>query len=365
MKGQASENICPYRGLAYFDCNDEDPQFFYGREKLTDKLLDRVRQNNFLAILGASGSGKSSVLRAGLLHQLQLGRKLAGSQSWKIKIMVPGEHPLQNLALSWLEPDLSNVERAKQLRDTKSLLEQGNEGLITLVQADTASRIILAIDQFEETFTLCQDLTEREAFFQCLLEALDKTNNKLCLILAMRIDFFGKCFEREYSDLGNKIQDKNNFIAVPSMEREELERAIIQPADKVKLSLSAGLTETIIRDIKGSLGILPLLQDTLTELWKRRENTQLKLASYADLGGISGTLNQRATKVYNDFNSEEQEAARHIFLSLTSLGEGTEDTRRRINKQSLITAKYHEQIIENVVRKLADEKLIVTKAQVV
>ena len=160
-KGQDRGDICPYKGLEYFDCNDEDPKYFYGRETLTDKLIDRVRQNNFLAILGASGSGKSSVLRAGLLHQLKLGRKLAGSENWKIQIMLPGEHPLQNLALSWLDQNLSDTERAIQLNEIKSLLNQGSEGLLTLVQASRANRIILVIDQFEEVFTLCQDLGMR------------------------------------------------------------------------------------------------------------------------------------------------------------------------------------------------------------
>ena len=236
-KGKDSGDICPYKGLEYFDCNNEDYKYFYGREKLTDKLLDRVRQNNFLAILGASGSGKSSVLRAGLLHQIQLGRKLAGSEDWQIQIMLPGEHPLHNLALAWLESGLSNVARAKQLQDTKSLLEKGSAGLVTLVQACTAKRVILVIDQFEEVFTLCQDISERSAFFQCLLEAVEQTDNKLCLILAMRIDFFGKCFTRKYSGLGDKIQAKDNFIAVPPMEREELAQAINKPAEKVNLSL--------------------------------------------------------------------------------------------------------------------------------
>ena len=363
-KGQEIEDICPYKGLEYFDFNDEDPKYFYGREKLTDKLLDRVRQNNFLAIIGASGSGKSSVLRAGLLHQLKLGRKLAGSQDWKIQIMLPGEHPLQHLAFSWLDPNLSNAERATQLDQIESLLQQGGEGLRKLVQASTAKRVVLVIDQFEEAFTLCQDLAEREAFFQCLLEAWEQTDNKLCLILAMRIDFFGKCFERKYSGLGSKIQDKDNFIAIPPMEREELFQAIIKPAEKVNLSLESGLAEEILRDIEGSPGSLPLLQDTLTELWKRRKDNQLKFTAYSQLGGIGGTLNQRATEVYNSLSKQEQNAAQHIFLSLTTLGEGTEDTRRRILKRDLITAKHNEQLIDNVLQKLANEKLIVTRDRV-
>ncbi len=363
-KGQDNADICPYKGLEYFDCNDEDPKYFYGREKLTDKLLDRVRQNNFLAILGASGSGKSSVLRAGLLHQLKLGRKLAGSEDWQIKIMLPGEHPLQNLALSWLEPNLSDVARAKQLQDAKSVLEQGSEGLVTLVQAATTNKVILVIDQFEEAFTLCQDLVEREAFFACLLEVLEKTDNKLCLIMAMRIDFFGKCFEKKYSYLGNKIQAKNNFIAIPPMEEEELRQAINKPAEKVNLSLESGLTKTLLKDIENSPGSLPLLEDTLTELWKRRKDNQLKFAAYSQLGGIGGTLNQRATEVYQSLNLQQQDAAQHIFLSLTALGEGTEDTRRRVIKQDLITAKHNEEVIDNVIQKLADEKLIVTRDKV-
>ncbi|MEM6614620.1 MAG: caspase family protein, partial [Cyanobacteria bacterium P01_C01_bin.72] len=363
-KGIDSQDICPYKGLEYFDCNKRDPEYFYGREKLTDKLLDRIRQNNFLAILGASGSGKSSVLRAGLLHQLQLGRKLAGSSNWQIKIMLPGEHPLQNLALAWLQPNLSSVARAKQLQDIKSLLKQGSAGLTALVEADTVQQIILVIDQFEEAFTLCQDTAERENFFQCLLETLAQTDGKLRLVLAMRIDFFGKCFEREYSDLGNKIQAKDNFIAIPPMKPEELAQAINKPAKKVNLAIESGLTETILRDIKNSPASLPLLQDTLTELWKRREDNQLKLSAYSQMGGIGGTLNQRATEVYRRLNPEEQNAAKHIFLSLTTLGEGTEDTRRRVIKQDLITAKHSSDLIDTTIQKLADAKLIVTRDKV-
>ncbi len=360
-QGQDSQDICPYKGLEYFDCNEQDPKYFYGREKLTDQLIDRVRNNNFLAILGESGSGKSSVLRAGLLHQLKLGRKLAGSQDWKIQIMLPGEHPLQNLALSWLNSKLSDTKRATKLKEIKSLLQQGREGLVKLVQASRANRVILVVDQFEEVFTLCQDLSEREAFFQCLLKTLEQTDNKLCLIMAMRIDFLGKCFHRKYSGLGNKIQEPDNFITVSPLEKEQLKQAIIKPAEKVKLSLESGLAKTIIKDVENSPGSLPLLQDTLTELWKRRKDNQLKLTAYSQLGGIGGTLNQRATEVYNSLSKQEQDCAQHIFLSLTTLGEGIEDTPRRVLKQDLLTAKHNQELIDKVVQKLANFKLIVTR----
>ncbi len=363
-KGEKNKDICPYKGLEYFDDNNEDYKYFYGRKTLTDRLLDRVRENNFLAIVGASGSGKSSVLRAGLLHQLKLGQKLADSQNWEIKIMLPGENPLKNLALSWLDSNLSDLERKKELDFNKSLLKKGAEGLQTMVEASHANRVVLVIDQFEEVFTPRVNLEERETFFQYLLESLTKNEKKLCLILAMRIDFFGKCFEREYNGLGNLIQDKDNFIAIPPMKEAELREPIIKPAEKVNLNLESGLAEQILKDIKNSSGSLPLLQDTLNELWKKRENNQLTLSAYSQLGGIGGTLNQRATDVYENLDSLEKDTAKHIFLALTTLGEGTEDTRRRIFKKDLVTAKHDIEIINKVIQKLTDEKLIVTRSRV-
>ncbi len=204
---EVSSGICPYKGLKFFDCNEEDPKYFYGREELTDQLIDKVRQSNFLAIIGASGSGKSSVLRAGLLHQLQQGRKLAGSRQWKIQIMVPGEHPVQNLAYTFLDPDLSQIDRAQQLGTAKELLAQGAKGLELLIEACDAPRVVIVIDQFEEIFTLCQDGVERQQFLSGLLGALEKAQGKLCIILAMRADFLGKCLEQEYSGLGKKIDE--------------------------------------------------------------------------------------------------------------------------------------------------------------
>jgi uncharacterized protein YjbI with pentapeptide repeats/energy-coupling factor transporter ATP-binding protein EcfA2 len=346
--------------LQYFDRDDAD--YFYGREELTDTLLNKIREGNFLAILGASGSGKSSVLRAGLLHQLQLGHKLANSKDWQVLITIPGEHPLKRLAELFVDPNLPKLDKAKQLGKAEGLLKEGEEGLRRLVQTAEASRIVLIIDQFEEVFTLCQDDAERAKFFQCILGALTTTENKLCLILAMRVDFFGKCLERDYSGLGKKIQE--NLIAVTAMTEGQLREAIVKPADRVNLMVEEELVEEILRDVKGSPGILPLLQYTLTEIWKRKTDNCLKLATYTKLGRIGGTLNRRATEVYNEFNEGEKETVKHIFMSLTQLGEGTEDTRRRVLKRDLITKKHPKTVIDLAVKKLADEKLIVTSEQV-
>lgn len=353
--------ICPYKGLEHFDCNDA--QYFYGRENLTNKLLDKVRYSNFLAIVGTSGSGKSSVLRAGLLHQLKLGQKIAGSENWKIQVMLPGEHPLQNLAFSWLNPDMLGVEKATQLNQIESLLKQGDNGLRTLVQTaiTNSNRFILVIDQFEELFSLCQDLSEREFFFHCLLGSLKKTNN-LCIIITLRIDFLGKCFEHKYSGLFQKIDD--NSIEVLPMNKEELKQIIVEPAKKVKLKVEQELIDKILKDIEENPGTLALLQYTLTELWKQREDNQLKLVNYIKLGGIGETLNRRATLVYNNFSELQKEIVKHIFLCLTQLGEeDRKDTSRRVLKRDLITTKFPEKLIDDVLNKLADEKLIVTSEQ--
>ncbi len=173
---EAKNTICPYKGLAYFDCNEEDPKYFFGREELTDKLIDKVRQSNFLALVGVSGSGKSSVLRAGLLHQLKLGRRLGGSHDWEIKIMVPGERPLENLALAFVDSNLQGLDRAEQLEKAERLLKEGADGLRRLIQSSHSPKIVLAMDQFEETFTLCEDLSAREKFIQtAIVGVLDKT----------------------------------------------------------------------------------------------------------------------------------------------------------------------------------------------
>ncbi|NJM70522.1 MAG: hypothetical protein HC862_09975 [Scytonema sp. RU_4_4] len=353
------QTICPYKGLDYFDYNDEDPKYFYGRTFLTDKLLEKVRQGNFLAILGASGSGKSSVVRAGLLHQLKLGRRLSASDQWKIlPIIRPGEHLLHSLAVPFIEKGLSAVDRAVQLAKAEELIAKGAEGLRQLVFATDTQRVVLVVDQFEEAFTVCRDSTERQQFFECLLGALERTDNKLCVVLVMRADFFGKCAEQEYAGLTTKIQEHQEIVM--PMKPEELEQAIIEPAKQVGLEVECELVTQMIADVKGSPSSLVLLEYSLTELWKQRQDNCLRLNTYIQLGGVIGTLQKRATQVYESFPEEQQTAIRHIFLALTQLGEGTEDTRRQVLKGNLVNSRYPEGLIDEVIQRLTDEKLIVT-----
>jgi hypothetical protein len=221
---QVEQGICPYKGLEFFDCNEDDPKYFFGRESLTENLLDQVRTSNFLALVGASGNGKSSVLRAGLLHQLKIGRRIVGSEQWRIRITRPENRPMQNLALTFVDEGLSDLDRAEALGRAKGLLEEGAEGLARLVQASSAPRVILVIDQFEEVFTRCESDTERDTYFACLMGALAPTDHKLCLIIAMRADFVGKCLERDYSGLAHQVQE--HMTSVLPMQTEELRAAI-------------------------------------------------------------------------------------------------------------------------------------------
>ncbi|MGI0493701.1 caspase family protein [Alkalinema pantanalense CENA528] len=354
---QIRSGVCPYRGLAYFDCNDDDPLYFHGRTTLTDALLEKLREGNFLAVLGASGSGKSSVMRAGLVHQLKLGQRLSGSQDWAIHLVRPGAHPLQSLALAFLQPDASSIDRATQLAKIEQLLSTGAIGLAQLAQA-TPHRLVLVIDQLEEVFTVCQEELERQRFFACLLGALEQASQKLCLVVGMRADFFSKCLEQDYSGLAQKIQA--HLVTVSPMTAEELQQAIVEPARQVGLEVESELVTQILTDVKQSPGSLPLLQYTLTELWKQRSMNWLTLASYNQLGGVQGTLQQRADAVYAALSAEEQAIAKHIFLALTQLGEGTEDTRRQVAKQDLLTPTYAAQDIDRVITTLAGERLIVT-----
>ncbi|MFW9259088.1 caspase family protein [Nostoc sp. CALU 546] len=187
------DGVCPYKGLRFFDV--EDATYFYGREVLTQKLIQHVQvgKGNFLAVLGVSGSGKSSLLRAGLIYQLQQQRRLPGTEEWKIRIFSPGEQPLVSLATAFLDESATDMQRAEQLKVADEAIAQGETGLARLIKASRSPRILLIVDQFEEIFTVCQSHSDRQQFIFSLLGALKQTGDKLCIIFAMRDDFLGKC----------------------------------------------------------------------------------------------------------------------------------------------------------------------------
>ena len=314
-----------------------------------------------MALVGASGNGKSSVLRAGLLHQIKIGRRIAGSDQWRIRISRPDRQPMQNLALAFVDDGVSDLDRAEALERASDLLKKGPEGLKQLIQASSAPCVILVIDQFEEVFTRCEDVEEREHYFHCLMGALSETEQKLCLIIAIRTDFVGKCLEHEYSRLAQQVQQ--HMISVLPMKPDELKEAICKPAEQVRLSIEPTLVTQILNDIAGAPGSLPLLQYTLKELYQQRQDNTLVLTAYQALGGITGTLDQRATDIYNSFAKSQQLTVQHIFQQLTQLGEGTEDTRRRVFQDDLVAEPKHSaQQVKQVIETLSspDNRLLVT-----
>lgn len=354
-------NICPYKGLEFFDCNEEDPKYFFGREKLTGQLLDHVRTQAFLALVGASGNGKSSVLRAGLLHQLKLGRRIAGSDEWQILVTRPDAEPIKNLAITFVSEGGTQLDRAESIKRAEAMLMEGSAGLQRLVQASTAPRTIVVIDQFEEIFTRCDSAKERAHFFSCLMGAIEASGDKLCVIIAMRSDFVGKCLSQNYSGLAQMLPA--NTISVLPLTEKELRDSICKPAEQVGLVVEPILMTDILSDIKGAPGSLPLLQYTLKELWQRRQDSQLTLTDYQNLGGINGTLNQRANEIYNNFDKLQKRTVQHIFQQLTQLGEGTEDTRRRVFVDNLIAEPLHSsEQVRTVIDTLSnkDNRLLVT-----
>ncbi|WP_199245263.1 caspase family protein [[Phormidium] sp. ETS-05] len=350
---------CPYKGLEYFNDNEEDAKFFHGRQKLTEKLRQKVDRGNFLAVLGSSGIGKTSVVRAGLLYQLRQGKHLSGSDQWEIRTFRPGKTPLQSLAAAFTDPKLPSDEWSQQLAAAQAMVNIGGVGLNDLVSQIDAPRLVLVADQFEEAFTLCENQAERQQFFECLLGAIREPDTKLCVVLVMRADFFSKCAERDYGGLAAQIEE--HLVTVKPMTPEELEEAIVAPAKQVGLTIERELITEMIDEVKDAPGSLPLLQYTLTELWKQREVDCLRLSKYKALGGVKGALEKRANEVYDSLSPDEQKVAKRIFLELTHLGEGTEDTRRQVFLEDLVTGKQSPALVKEVIKKLADEKLVVTQ----
>ena len=229
------------------------------------------------------------------------------------------------------------------------------------------------IDQFEEVFTRLGDKPEDEAarlrFFECLMGALAGAKEKLCLVIAMRADFVGKCLAQDYAGLAQRV--KASMVPVLPLSAEELKAAICEPARRVGLTVENELVAAIVKDTKDAPASLPLLQYALKEIWQRREKDKaggvLRYADYVALGGIEGTLDKRATEIYSSFEASQQPTVRHIFQQLTQLGEGTEDTRRRVFMENLIAEPQHSvQRVRAVVERLsnAENRLLVTSEAV-
>jgi len=321
----------PYKGLRAFQ--QSDAADFFGRKHLVERLLDRLNEADdyasFLAVVGPSGSGKSSVVKAGLIPALRRGA-LIGSEDWFIVEMVPGVDPMEELEAALLRIAVN---------PPASLLTQLNEDTRGLVRAvkrvlpDDNTELVIVIDQFEELFTLVDDEAQRTHFLDSLLMAVSESRSRMRVIITLRADFYDRPLN--YARFG-ELMRRRTEIVLP-LTPEELEQSITGPALRSSIILEPGLVTHIVADVNEQPGALPLLQYALTELFERREGRTLTMKAYSDIGGTLGALAQRADELYEGLGDEGQEAARQLFLRLVTLGEGTEDTRRRAHLAELLS----------------------------
>jgi tetratricopeptide (TPR) repeat protein/energy-coupling factor transporter ATP-binding protein EcfA2 len=367
--GQAIfEGECPYRGLEVFE--EKHARFFFGREAQVDWLLshrlapmaESSHARRFLAILGPSGSGKSSLALAGLIPALKAG-KAEGSAGWPIVVFRPGSNPLESLTIELSRAGLAESS-AKAIQDLISALAENRTTLhltARLALKAPAARLVVLADQFEEIFTLCNDEALRHALIENLLHTATVVGGPVVVLLTMRVDFLGKCAAEP--DLAAALSDGQELVG--PMSKDELRLAIERPADLAGCTLEPGLTDLLLQDVQGQVGALPLLEYTLLELWRERLGNRLTIAAYNGMGKVQGALEHRADAVLEGFHSRpgEIEICRRIFLRLTQPGEGTEDTKRRAAFDELIASEAERPAVEEVVHKLADARLITTEGR--
>jgi WD40 repeat protein/class 3 adenylate cyclase len=295
---------CPYKGLAAFEREDSD--YFFGRERLVGELAARTVQVGLLGVVGASGSGKSSVIGAGLLPSLGAGL-LPGSENWKQVAIRPGEHPMNGL-------------RAALSSGAEDPLEAAVEALTP------EGRLVLVVDQFEETFTLCAGEAERSEFVVALTGAAKRWPENVAVILSIRADYYGHC--APFPDLAEALAA--NHVLVGPLTREELKRAIELPARRAGLRVESVLADALVEEVSDEPGGLPLLSTALVELWQTREDGWIRMEAHEQTGGVRGAVSRLAETSYEQLSPAEQEAARRVFLRLVASGDGETVTRRRV-----------------------------------
>jgi len=369
----------PFKGLQFFD--EADAHLFFGREALVARLVERLTtpppgapatgEGRFLAIVGASGSGKSSIVRAGLIPALRWSRL---SADWPIHVITPTARPLESLAASLtrdahspaatavLMDDFARDARSFHLFVRKQLGTGAGERGSKRESSSPRSpdpHLILVVDQFEELFPLCRDEVERKAFVDNLLTAVEM-DGRTVVVPTLRADFYAHC--APYDNLREALAKHQEYIG--PMNADELRQAIEEPAKRGGWELELELVDLILQDIGDEPGALPLLSHALLETWRRRQGHRLTLGGYLSSGGVRGAIAETAEAVFKDQLSPDQRAiARRIFLRLTELGEDNTvaDTRRRAPFDELISKPEDAPAVQEVLNRLADARLIVTE----
>ncbi|MFI0261010.1 hypothetical protein ACH4OW_18480 [Streptomyces sp. NPDC017056] len=378
---EPDEVRCPYPGLAAFEAANAAE--YFGRSALTEELAGRVEQHPLTVVFGASGSGKSSLLRAGLLPHL--------GGNWHPALLTPGARPLAALAaaVAGLTEDTGEDEGGAAAPEPGPAPETGPAapadpgappvhtpadpavGLRRRMDEDPAAlgialrtwlagrpeqtRVLLVIDQFEEAFTLCADEAERHAFLGAVAGLARSSERRIRIAIGIRADFYARCFV--HAGLVAALRSAAQLPVGPPT-KSELRDIIAEPARHAGVRVDADLVEAVLAEAAGQPGALPLVGHAMREAWGRRRDDTLRLADYRATGGMRGAVAQTAERMYERAAPAQRDVMRAVFLRLTALGEGTEDTRRRLPRRELDgLADRHE--IDGLLRKLAAARLIV------
>ncbi|MBD2199808.1 MULTISPECIES: nSTAND1 domain-containing NTPase [Calothrix] len=352
VKSGVVSDECPYRGLQAFE--KEHAKFFFGRQKVVNLIQQKLTQANFIPIIGASGSGKSSVVLAGLIPQLN-------ETEWQVlEPIKPGFEPLIKLrsAFQRFFPGAKNEKQLKELIEDK----QNNLSAI-LENIPGSAKLLLVVDQFEEVFTGGASPQEKQRFIQLLTQVVDISDGRLAVVITMRADFLEPCLQ--YESLTQIIQVQAVYIG--DLTGVDLKASITEPAKLQGHSVEEALLLKILQDVKQEPGFLPLLEFALTKLWDKRDRNkhQLTLEEYEKLGELTGALNLHAENVYHyqDFeeesptqerNQQEKEWIRLIFLRLLRTGEGEKDTRQRQPKATILNIAGNDPNQQQQLRELLD-----------
>jgi DNA-binding SARP family transcriptional activator/ABC-type glycerol-3-phosphate transport system substrate-binding protein len=340
----------PYKGLRAFD--EADAADFFGRERLVERLLARLgdtgTRGRFLAVVGPSGCGKSSVIKAGIVPALRQGA-IPGSADWFVLEMSPGAHPYEALERALLH---IAVHPPSDLIDDLIAGDGGIRRGISRVLPDARSQLVLVIDQFEELFTQTGPETAH-AFLDALAAAVDAPQSRLRVVVTLRADFY----DRPLRHRGISELVRRGTEVVTPMSPDEIERAITGPGERVGVRFEAGLVSQIVADVSENAAALPLLQYALTELFDHRQGDVVGIDAYREMGGLAAAVARRAEILYGDFDGAAKEATRQLLLRLVTLGEGTEDVRRRVRRQELAVVG-DPGVVDVVLDALGDHRLL-------
>jgi WD40 repeat protein len=360
-----ASGLPPYKGLFYFDESDSD--LFFGREKLTASLVERLfsgleADHRFLTVIGASGSGKSSLVRAGLIPALRWRQESSG---WLVYVMTPTAHPLEALA----ETFNGRVSKQAIIKEFASTAQGLHKYLDRQANVSGSEHALLVIDQFEELFTLCRNEIEQHVFVENVLTVALQPGGKSLVVIAMRADFYAHC--AQFDLLRQAVSSYQEYIGPMSM--DDLRRVIEEPAKRGHWEIEQGLVEVLLHDVGADAGrapepgALPLLSHALLETWQRRRGHTMTLSGYIASGGVRGAIAETAETVFYDkLDQSQRDIARQIFLRLTELGgdSPTADTRRRVGFEELVSKQEDRDIVREVLSTLADARLITTDQDV-